>query len=200
MGRAFIFLALLVVPMCSFAQEADAPALARDARLNVVDSAIYQIAEIHLSNRKYADAVAALEQLAKTTNDSFTLSLTYLNIGDIQRIFFAQQSKAAEAYLKVTGELADLACERIARMYEELDQVDEAAKVLKKTAAETKDSLQKYGALNSLAQLCLRNGRNGEALDALKLIAAIPRDEAANITKKLQAERQRRAENKEQKQ
>ena len=199
MGRALMFLALLVAAANCMAQGSEAPTLVRDPRLNVVDSAIYQIAEIHLANRKYADAVAALEQLAKTTTDSFTASLTCLNIGDIQRVYFAQQSKAAEAYLKVTGELADLACERVARMYEELNQVDEAVKALKKTADETKDSLQKYCSLNSLAQLCLRNGRTDDALDALKQIAAIPSDEAASITKKLQAEHQRRAENKDQK-
>jgi len=167
--------------------------LRHDRRLNVKDAAYYQIAEIHLAQRRGADAVAALERLVQKSPDPLAVSLTHLNLGDLYHKELAHPKKAIEAYKKVRGEFAPEAHRQLARMFEEVGQIDEAAQQLENIAEHAKDPVQKVVALQQLADLLRRNGREDEAVAALqRLIQAVDYDQAAKIAKTLRDEQDRR--------
>ena len=175
------------------AEPARAKALRHDERLNVIDRAYYEIAEIHLAKKKYEDAVAALEQLIKKSPDKRAVSLTRLNLAELYRKQLADTKRAIEEYKKVTGEFALAAQTRLAQLFEELDQIDEAVEQFENIAKTATDKTQKVLALGQLAGLLARNGREDEAIAVLqRLIKSVSYEEAAKISKALLEEKELR--------
>lgn len=167
--------------------------LKHDERLNVIDAAYYQIAEIHLAKKQYEKAVSSLEQLLKSSPDARALSLTHLNLATIYRKQLNNTDKAVAEYKKVTGEYAAEAQEQLTAMLEELDQVDRAVAELEDIAKNSTDSMQKVLALRRLSEVLLRNGREDEAIDALqRIVKAVTYDDAQKIAKALVDEQDRR--------
>lgn len=157
-----------------------------DERLNVIDSAYYKIAEIHLAKKEYGPAVTALERLIEKTPDELAKSLTHLNLAELYRKELANTKKAVQEYKIVTGEYALDALRRLAQLFEELDQIDEAAREFESIIRNAKDNMQKVLALRELAGLLARSGRGDEAIAALqRLTTSVSYDEARRISKAL---------------
>jgi len=170
-----------------------------DPRLNVVDIAHYRIAEIRIARKQYEKAVVALEQLIKKPASDLAVSLTHLNLAELYRRQIANPQKAIEEYKKVTGEFAREAQMRLAQMFEELDQVDEAVEQFEGIVKSSTDPVQKVLALRALAELLERNGREDEAIAVLqRLIQSVSYDQAARISTVLRkAQKQREQQQKE---
>jgi tetratricopeptide (TPR) repeat protein len=169
--------------------------LQRDDRMSILDNAYYDIAGIHLARKRHAEAIAALEQLIKKSSDETIAALTHLNLAEIYRRRLSNTEKAVDEYKKVTGPLAREAQNRLARMFEELDRLDDAILQFEAIAENAKDKTQKVLALRQLAELLVRNGREDEALAALKkLTETVNHEEAAKITTVLREEEARRLE------
>ena len=160
--------------------------LRHDERLNVIDAAYYKIAEIHLAKKEYGPAVTALERLIAKTPDELAKSLTHFNLAELYRKELANTKKAIQEYKVVTGEYTLDALRRLAQLFEELNQIDEAAQVFESIIGNTKDTVQKVLALRELAGLLARNGRGDEAIAALqRLTTSVSYDEARRISKVL---------------
>ena len=164
-----------------------------DPRLNVVDAAHYQIAEIHIAKKQYEKAVVALEQLIKAPPSDLVVSLTHLNLAELYRKQIANPKRAIEEYKKVTGEFALDAQMRLAQMFEELDQIDEAVEQFEGIVKNSTDPVQKVLALRALAGLLERNGREDEAVAVLqRLIKSVSYDQATQISATLRKAQERR--------
>lgn len=175
-------------------QQGTQKALRYDDRLNVIDNAYFEMAELQITKQQPQPAIDTLEQLLKVTNNAFTISLTHFNIGQICRTKLNNTARAAEEYQKVTGECSLDAIDALVQMFEELDKVNDAVAALNKIAAESKDDFQKCVSLKKLSELLAKNDRHDEAVEALrKLTQAIPYEKAEAITKALNEEKERRA-------
>jgi len=162
--------------------------LKHDERLNVIDDAYYRIAEIHIHKKEYAKAVEALQQLLKTSPDKLAISLTHLNLAEIYRKELDNKQQAIAEYRNVTGEYAIDAQKRLASLFEELDQIDEAVDQFEAIIKATPDKMQKVLALRELAELLFRNNREDEAVGVLqRLTKAVTYDEAKEVSKALVA-------------
>ena len=160
--------------------------LKHDDRLNVIDRAHYQIAEIHISQKEYDKAVEALQRLVKKSPDKLAISLTHLNLAEVYRKELSDKDQAVAQYKRVTGEYALEAQKRLASLFEELDQVDQAVATFEGIIKVTPDKVQKVLALRELAELLFRNNRAEEAVVALQqLTSAVTYVEAQRITKEL---------------
>jgi tetratricopeptide (TPR) repeat protein len=169
-----------------------------DGRLNVIDQAYFQIAEIHLGQDEHEQAVAALERLVQKSPDKRAVSLAHLNLAELYRSELNLPAKAVAEYKQVTGEFAAPALRRLAELFEELGQVDQAVEQFDALAKSTADATTKILALRELAELLVRNHRPGEAVAVLqRLTRAVSYEEAAKITKSLR-EAQERNEDREQ--
>jgi tetratricopeptide (TPR) repeat protein len=169
--------------------------LLRDDRMTILDHTYYDIAAIHLARNRHEEAVGALSQLLKSSPDLRVIALTHLNLAEIYRRRLSNTDKAVEEYRKVTGPLAQEAQERMAAMFEELDRLDDAIRTFESIANTATDKTQKALALRQLARLLARNGREDEAVAALrKLTETIDHKEAEKITTALREEQERRIE------
>ena len=169
--------------------------LKHDERLNVIDDAYYRIAEIHIHTKEYGKAVEALQQLLKTSPDKLAISLTHLNLAEIYRKELDNKKQAIAEYRKVTGEYAIDAQKRLASLFEELDQIDEAVDQFEAIIKATPDKMQKVLALRELAELLFRNEREDEAVGVLqRLTKAVTYDEAKEVSKALVVIRAQREE------
>ena len=159
-----------------------------DERLNVIDDAYYRIAEIHVQEKVYDQAVESLRQLIKKSPDKLAVSLTHFNLAELYRKELNNKKEAIAEYKKVTGEYAIEAQRRLASLFEELEQIDEAVATFEAIVKTTLDKMQKVLALRELAELLFRNERKDEAVAVLqRLTRAVTYDEAPKITKELQA-------------
>jgi tetratricopeptide (TPR) repeat protein len=164
-----------------------------DDRLNIVDMAYYQIAGIHLNRKQYDQVAATLEQLIKKSPDKAAVSLTHFNLAELYRTKLNNKERAVAEYKLVTGRYAAYAMRRLASLFEETKEIDEAVEQLEALGKTSKDNAQKVMALKELAALLTRSGRHDEAIAALRtLIGAVSYDEAAEVSKVLQAEAERR--------
>ncbi len=172
--------------------------LTRDPRLNVLDEAYFFIAEIHVKDKKYDKAVEAFQRLLDNSPDKLAISLAHLNMAELYRSELGNKTQAIAEYKKVTGDYAADAQKRLAALFEELDQIDEAVATFETLIRTTGDKLQKVLALQELADMLFRNGRGEEAVAALVMLTkAVNYEEAKEITKTLnemEAERQKVAE------
>jgi len=169
--------------------------LKHDDRLNVIDDAYYRIAEIHIYKKEYPKAVEALQQLLKTSPDKLAISLTHLNLAELYRKELDDKKQAIAEYQKVTGEYAIDAQKRLAGLFEELDQVDEAVNQFEAIIRATQDKMQKVSALRELAELLFRSEREDEAVAVLqRLTKAVTYDEARELSKALAVVRAHREE------
>jgi len=164
-----------------------------DERLNFIDAAYFQVAELQVGKKEYQQAVAALEKLIEKSPDPFAKSLAHLNLAELYRKELGNSDKAVAEYKKVTGELALDAQQRLAQLFEELDKVDEAVEQFESLVKGSTDLIQKALAYRNLAELLARNGRSEEAIAVLqRLIQSLDYSDAAKISKALLAERDRR--------
>jgi tetratricopeptide (TPR) repeat protein len=172
--------------------------LVLDDRLNLLDAAYYRIAEIHLSRNQIEQAVTALEQLIRKSPDKNAVALTHLNLAELYRRRLNNKERAVAEYKRVTGVYAADALKRLATLFEEAKQIDEAVEQLDTLARDSKDGLQKLAARQELADLLMRNDRPDEAIATLQqLIGSVTYEEAVKATEMLSDEfeyRRRKAE------
>ncbi len=167
--------------------------LKHDRRLNVIDAAYYEIAEIRLARKQYEEAVAALRQLVASSPDPRAVALTRLNLAELYRGELGNNEQAIQEYKQVTGEFAAEAQRRLAELFGELDQIDEAVEHFEGVAKNATDKTQQVLALRQLADLLVRSGRTEDGVAVLqRLIKAVSYDEAADIAKTLAESEERR--------
>ena len=164
-----------------------------DSRLNVIDDAYYRIAEVYIQQKEYINALESLQRLIKSSPDKLAVSLTHLNLAELYRKELNNKENAIAEYKKVTGEYAIEAQRRLATLFEELNQIDEAVAAFEAIVKTAPDKMHKVLALRELAELLFRNDRADEAVATLQqLTKAVSYAEAKDITKQLlEAEEQR---------
>ena len=163
-----------------------------DERLNVIDDTYYRIAEVHVDQKVYNQAVEAFQQLIRKSPDKLAVSLTHFNLAELYRKELNNKKEAIAEYKKVTGEYTFGAQRRLASLFEELAQIDEAVATFETIVKTTPDKMQKVLALRELAELLFRNERKDEAVAVLQgLTLAVTYGEAPGITKELQAAQER---------
>lgn len=163
-----------------------------DERLNVIDDAYYRIAEVHVQQKTYDQAAEAFQQLIKKSPDKLAVSLTHFNLAELYRKELSNKKEAIAEYKKVTGDYTIEAQRRLASLFEELAQIDEAVATFEAIVKTTADKMQKVLALRELAELLFRNERQDEAVATLQgLTRAVTYDEATGIAKELLAVRER---------
>jgi len=77
--------------------------LSRGEALNVIDEALYALAEQYALNDRLADAVAVLERVAKESPDEGARSITHYNLARIYEEKMNDPAKARAEYALVTG-------------------------------------------------------------------------------------------------
>jgi hypothetical protein len=99
--------------------------------MNVVDGALYGLAEHYAATDRVPDAVVVLAGVAEETPDAETRSVSQFNLGVIYQDRFGDDAKARVCFSKVTGRMAGSARNRIlARLRREKDWA-EAVEFLK---------------------------------------------------------------------
>jgi tetratricopeptide (TPR) repeat protein len=143
--------------------------LYRTDSLNAVESAHYSIAELRLERGEADAALAELVHVLAAASDDVR-HLTHLNLGQIYRLNLNDAAKAAEHFDQVEGPLGHRARSCKLAMLEEQGRHDEAAKLLEKQIAETKEPGEKLALLHRLAALYRRQRLADKALATYRRI------------------------------
>jgi len=144
--------------------------LHRSGSLNAVESAHYSIAELRLERSEPEAALAELVHVLAAAESDDVRHLTHLNLGQIYRLSLNDAAKATEHFDRVAGPLRHKASNYKLAMLEEMGKHAEAATLLDKQIAETKEQGEKLALLHRLAALCRRQRLTEKALAAYKRI------------------------------
>jgi tetratricopeptide (TPR) repeat protein len=144
--------------------------LHRNGSLNAIESAHYSVAELRLESAQPKAALAELGRVLATAESDEVRNLTHLNLGQIYRLSLNDAAKAMEHFDRVAGPLRHKARNYELAMLEEKGEHDEAAKLLEKQIAETKEQGEKLALLHRLAALYRRQRLTEKALAAYQRI------------------------------
>jgi tetratricopeptide (TPR) repeat protein len=160
--------------------------LKSDVRLNVIDDAYCRIAEVHVSQKSFDKAIEALQRMAKKSPDKLAVSLAHLNMAELYRKEMDKKKLAITEYKAVTGEYTLEAQRRLATLFEEMKEIDQAVATFEELVKASPDKMQKVLALRELADLLYRNQRADEAVAVLQsLTEVVNYKEAEEVTKTL---------------
>lgn len=141
--------------------------------LNVVDRAIYSVAQILCEKGEYENAIKELAKVAAESPDERAKAGAHLAAGHICRYKVGDATKAIEEYRQVTGELADRALRAIVKCYEEMGQPDKAAQALEDRLAQASQPMDRVRLLNEIADVYRRSNNPDRAIETLRRVPQV---------------------------
>lgn len=126
--------------------------------MNVIDEALYVLAEHYLATDRVQDAVVVLEGVAEETPDAETRSVSQFNLGIIYQNRLGDDAKARVCFSKVAGRMAGSARNRVlARLRREKDWA-EAVEFLKECLEHARGPADRAAVVRQLTETVRSSG------------------------------------------
>jgi len=139
--------------------------LARFGRMNLVDNALFDLAEFYMGEGRTSEGVAVLDRIAGETPDRQTRSMAHFNLATIHETILNDPDRARAEYARVTGPMAAGARSKILRPLRAQKRWGEAADFLKECLAACEEPTEKAKVIRTLTAIA-KTGGDDKLLEA----------------------------------
>jgi len=141
--------------------------------LNVIDRALFSIAEVLHEKGQYEDAITELKKVAQETPDELAQSAAHLTAGNIYYVNLGNVDEALAEYKQVRGPLAEMARDKIVACCLEADKPADAVAVMEEAFAQAQEPMEKAGLLFRIAEIHRRSGDLDQAIEAYRRVPRV---------------------------
>jgi len=145
----------------------------RPSRVNVVDGAYFEIAELLVNKQEYDEAIEELKRITAASPDPEAAGAAHLSMGHILRQKMGDTEGAIAEYRQVTGRYAETARREIVRAYEEVGEIGKAVAVLDEMLAKAEAPGDKAKILSDIAEVYKKSNDLDRAIETLRKIPTV---------------------------
>jgi len=132
--------------------------LARFGKMNLIDNALFDLAEFYMGEGRTSETVAVLGRIAGETPDRQTRSMAHFNLATIHETILDDPDRARAEYARVTGPMAAGARSKILRPLRAQKRWGEAVDFLKECLAACEEPTEKAKVIRTLTAIAKTSG------------------------------------------
>jgi len=140
------------------------------APMDALERAQHTVAELQLRQKDYPAALAALTKLHARARSEALRDVTLFNMAEVYRRCLHDNTKAIEHYAKVAGPWRHRARGTALSVLEQTGQADQAAPLVERFLAQSKEKGEKLALLQRLGRIYRDAGKNAEAIAVFERI------------------------------
>jgi len=132
--------------------------LARFGKMNLIDNALFDLAEFYMGEGRTSEGVAVLERIAGETPDRQARSMAHFNLATVHETILNDPDRARAEYARVTGPMAAGARSKVLRPLRAQKRWGEAVDFLKECLPACEEPSEKAKVIRTLTAIAKTSG------------------------------------------